>query len=260
MKQFFLVLISLFLIVPPLTQAGRLSDFEESATSNKEDNGAAESHDNDNDNDDDDDDDQYYYEDDYEDGLHSSSRKGSFAGARTSTRRSLNLARSSDRTAGEHSLPTLRADVAYQNVDSDVEAVDLRLDIGIDFGAFHYSEVNYKEEDTGDKLQLSYYHVVYRHQFSPELEWHVGGGVVGLGGEDVNTGGSLTSQLTYRPLDWLAVEFRPTWSSINDNSIRDYDLGVHFGRKFAFMKAGYRWVQSGDTNLDAVYIGASFRY
>ncbi len=88
----------------------------------------------------------------------------------------------------------------------------------------------------------------------------MGGGVVGLGDEDVETGGSFTTRLIYRPLDWLAVEFHPSWSSINDNSIRDYDLGIHFGRQFAFLKAGYRWVESGDSNLNAAYIGASFRY
>lgn len=44
MKHLYLVLIGFFLIAPPLTQAGKLSDFEESATSNGDDNKASGSH------------------------------------------------------------------------------------------------------------------------------------------------------------------------------------------------------------------------
>ena len=264
MKTFILILISVCLVTPSAVQAGKLGDFEESATSKGETTEAPESHDED-DNDDDDDDDRYDYDDydddDYDDDNVTNDNDGDvYEDSRYAVLGSSILSRASAHTKGEPAMPLLRLDATYQNVESDVEAIDFRAEAGYGWLALHFNQIHYEEDDTGDELDLRYLHVMFRLPLGSRLEWHMGVGRVSLHGQDENSGDSITSPFIYRPMDWLAVEFRPTWSDINGNSIKDYDLGVHFGRKYKFLKVGYRWIESGDTNLDAAYIGASFWY
>ena len=79
-------------------------------------------------------------------------------------------------------------------------------------------------------------------------------------GNDRNTGVSFTTPILFYPADWLGLEFRPTWSEINDNNIDDYDLSVRLGRKYLSARAGYRWMEAGDVSLDGPHIGLSIHF
>jgi hypothetical protein len=156
---------------------------------------------------------------------------------------------------------SLRLDGSYQNVESDIGAFNLHSELGLAFlgvqGRFTY----YREEDPDDHLWLSYIHGLARFPIDNTVQISPGVGAVFLYGENQNSGFSMTVPVLFYPRDWIGVEFRPTWSWINENTLSDHDLGVVLGSQYASFKAGYRWVYTErEESLDGPYMGVTFQF
>ena len=95
--------------------------------------------------------------------------------------------------------------------------------------------------------------------FGKHVEWDIGVGAFIIEGNDTNAGESFTTPLFIHPTDFLGVGFRPAASHVKDNRVGDYDLSVLLGWKYAFLKLGYRWVESENESLNGPHIGLSFR-
>lgn len=157
-------------------------------------------------------------------------------------------------------FPSFRFDGGYQNVESDVRAFDARVELGYSFLAGQGRLTYYNEEDPSDELWLGYLHGLLRLPLGDHIELGAGVGAAILDGENRNGGFSMTSPILIYPTNSVGVEFRPTWSWINENSLDDYELGVVFGSPYASVRAGYRWVRGERVSLDGPFLGCSFRF
>lgn len=158
--------------------------------------------------------------------------------------------------------PAFRLDGSYQNVESDVEALDFRTELGFGWAGFQGRFTHYEEDYPDDDLWMVYLHGLFRVPMGDSVQMSIGPGAIILDGDDENSGFSLTSSFLVYPQESVGIEFRPTWSWIEDGEdIDDYDLSVVWGGRHFAARAGYRWVDSDDTvSLDGPYIGATFRF
>ena len=164
------------------------------------------------------------------------------------------------RKNGELTIPFLRLDAVYQNIESDVEAMDYRGEIGYGPVAAHYNLTQLEEDDPDDTLDLHRVYLMYRMMFGSRFELDMGAGALIIDGNDTNSGFSYTMPLNAKFNDWLGAEFRPTWSKVNDNDVDEYDLSVLLGKKYANLKVGYRWIKANDESLNGPYAGISVRF
>lgn len=163
------------------------------------------------------------------------------------------------RQLGEFTTPFLRLDAVYQDIESDVDAMDYRAELGYGPVAVHYNLTHLNEDDPDDALVLHRLYGMYRMSFGSRFEWDFGAGILTIDGDDRNTGFSFTMPLIAKFIDWLGAEFRPAWSVVNDNNIHEYDLGLLLGKQYANVKAGYRWISAGAESLNGPYAGLSLR-
>ena len=157
-------------------------------------------------------------------------------------------------------LPFFRLDGSYQNVESDVRAGDLRAELGYNILALQGRFTYYNEEKPTDELWLNYVHGLLRFPLGDTVQLNPGVGAMILAGDSRNSGFSLTVPILIYPQESFGLEFRPTWSWINENEVDDYDISVVLSSKHAGLRAGYRWVSSDDDSLDGPYLGFLFRF
>lgn len=157
-------------------------------------------------------------------------------------------------------LPSFRLDAGYQGVESDVHALDLRAELGGGWTGLQGRLTYYFEDDPTDHLWLNYLHGLARLRLGNHLQIAGGPGVVMLDGFDRNYGFSFTSSFLVYPQDSLGIELRPTWSWIDENELNDCDLGLIWGGTNTALRVGYRWVNTGHQSLDGAYFGVLVRF
>lgn len=131
------------------------------------------------------------------------------------------------RENGDALLPRLRLDSAYQHVDSRVWAVDNRLECGYALVAIQLRQTAFHEDAPQvDHLDLYQWHALYRMSLAATVEIDAGPGWTYLAGDGRHSGVSFTTPVLFHPTKYLGFEFRPCWSAIHGNPVRDYDLGL----------------------------------
>ncbi len=163
------------------------------------------------------------------------------------------------RELGDPLLPFVRLDFAYLDVESDVEALDYRAQVGYGPFAVELNQTRYEEEDPSS--QLDFYRIwgLYRLSYGERIEIDLGAGGVILDGDDCNSGFSVTTPVLVQACDWLLIEFRPVWSTIHGSDIDEYEAGVLFNWESLAIKAGYRWTRSPNMSLDGPFFGLTIR-
>jgi hypothetical protein len=164
------------------------------------------------------------------------------------------------RRQGEALIPFLRLDTMYQEVEADVAAWDYLMIVGYGSLGFQVRSTVYEEKEPADKLRFAEYHALYRMSLGNHIEVDLGAGAMVLKGVQENSGFSVTVPVLIHPSDHYGFEFRPVWSSINENDIQDFDVAFLFGWRYASVKAGYRWVRSPHQSLDGPEMGVSLRW
>ena len=164
------------------------------------------------------------------------------------------------RRHGEALIPFFRFDIAYQDVESDVTAMDYQFELGYGWIAFFLRSTVYEEKEPDDELEMLQYYGLYRMSINDQVEVDIGIGGIDLSGNESNNGFSTTIPVRYHPSDHYGFEFRPAWSNIKGNSIWDFDLTVLAGWRYASIRAGYRWVHSPNASLNGPEIGISLRW
>jgi len=172
---------------------------------------------------------------------------------------------------GQATVPYARFDYNWQYVDSDIDASDVRIEIGYKVLAFHVRTTMYKDGFDGAELDINQYYGVlryggYRSDFLPgTFEFGTGFGAAQLKFEDPD--GSIddstfawTIILKYYPVEWLGLELRPAWYSFDEN-VGDYDLSASLGWRYVQFRGGYRWMSlKGDSWNDGPYAGVSVSF
>ncbi len=164
------------------------------------------------------------------------------------------------RKPGEALVPFLRLDTMYQEVETDVTAWDYLMIVGYGALGFQVRYTVYSEKEPADKLRFAEYHALYRMSLGNHVEVDLGAGAIVLKGAQENSGFSVTAPVFYHPSDHYGFEFRPVWSSVNENSVQDFDVAALFGSRYASIRVGYRWVMSPHKSLDGPEIGVSLRW
>lgn len=157
-------------------------------------------------------------------------------------------------------IPFFRLDADYQHVASDVQAFDARAEAGLYRLGLQSRFTYYYESDPADELTLIQLHGLWRMPLSQQVQISLGAGAAMLGGEEWNSGFSLTAPILIYPKESVGFEFRPSWSWIHGNTISDYDLGFVFSLSHTGLRLGYRWVNSPHESLNGPYFGVSFRF
>ncbi len=159
------------------------------------------------------------------------------------------------RALGEPLLPFARMDVVYQNVESDVDAVDVRAEAGYGPLGAHLDLTRYREQFPSDDLNIIRALGVYRMSFGSHVEIDLGCGVLTLSEQQTDSRFLFSLPVLVHPSAYWGIEFRPAWA----DRVNDYDLAVLLNRHYASLKLGYRWVDSPHESLDGPYVGISIR-
>jgi len=143
------------------------------------------------------------------------------------------------RRSGEAMLPFFRVDIAYQSVESDIDAIDARTEGGYGPWAVQGRYTRYTERDPDDELHMYQIHGLLRITRGESAEGDIGVGAVIIEGTHTTGGFSITIPLLVHPSDHYGLEIRPSWGFISGNVLQDYDIGI---------LAGWRHVRvRGDT-------------
>lgn len=156
----------------------------------------------------------------------------------------------SKHTLGSLTMPYVRADYNWQHIDSNLKAVDLRVEAGYKVLAFYGRHTLYTESNPTAELTVNQYYGMLRFGGTlPHGEFLSGSWEAGLGlgmvqqiGVEEASSGAFTVPLKFYPTNWIGVEFRPAWYHWNDRAIGDYDLSASLGWRFVQVRGGYRWL------------------
>lgn len=162
---------------------------------------------------------------------------------------------SAHRALGEPLLPFARLDLAYQSVESDVDAMDVRAELGYGPFAAQVDLTRYWEETPSDEMNLLRALAVYRMAFGANVETDLGFGVLTLEGDERTSRFLFSLPVLVHPSPHWGIEFRPAWA----DRVSDYDLALLLTRGCTSLKLGYRWLDSPRESLDGPYVGVSIR-
>lgn len=164
------------------------------------------------------------------------------------------------RKPGESLIPFVRFDYGYQNVESDIDASDYRVEFGYGPLGFQVRKTFYVEDDPNDKLDVTQFHALYRMSLGNRVELDLGLGVFELEGNEKNSGFSFTAPVLFHPNEIIGIELRPAWTVINGNSIAEYDIALLCGWRYIAFRTGYKSLDAPGASLNGPYIGVSLRY
>ncbi len=164
------------------------------------------------------------------------------------------------RELGEPLIPYLRTDIRFQDVESDIEAIDSRVEAGYGPFAVQGRWTHYDENSPDSQLELIQAHGLLRGSFGNHVEIDLGLGGMWLSGRQVQSAFSVTTPILFHPWKFIGLEFRPSWGFFENKTIQDYDLGVRLGWNYAGIQAGYRWVRSNNFSLNGPYIGGTISF
>ncbi len=164
------------------------------------------------------------------------------------------------RRSGDILIPFARVDLGYQDVDTHIEAYDIRGEAGYGPFAIQARKTLFKEEEPQDELELIQVHALYRMSLGNRLEVDLGMGSMRLKGDADNSGFSFTTPIQFYPIKHLGFEFRPAWSTINNVNIGDYDVALVGSWRFVSVRGGYRRLKAGSQVLDGPQAGLSLHW
>ncbi len=165
-----------------------------------------------------------------------------------------------EKKPGETLIPYFRFDYHYQDQETDIYASDYRFLAGYGPWAIMGRKTYLREEEPFDKMRIDQLYGVLRLSISNYVEVGLGFGEYKIVGDDSNSGFSFTLPIMVRINEHFSIEALPTWASINENEIADYDLGVLFGTRYISTKVGFRRIESPNNHLQGPYVGLSLYY
>jgi len=164
------------------------------------------------------------------------------------------------RKSGEALLPFVRLDTLYQDVQGDVSATDVRFELGYGPLGAQIRRTVFDEKDPLESMEVTELCFLYRMSAGDHWEIDLGLGEMTLSGLQDNTGILAVVPILFHPSESFGIEVRPSWSSINENTIQDMDVAFVFGMRYVSIKAGYRSLKSPHQALRGPEIGLAMRW
>lgn len=154
----------------------------------------------------------------------------------------------------------IRLDAAYQNVETDVWALDFFGEAGYDRIGIILKDTEYYEDEPSDELRILYFLGFLKFGIEEILIAGAGVGGIIVEGDTAQSGYAFALPVRIRASKYFGAEFLGIWSSVNDNPIKDYDIGAVAGHENISAKAGYRWVMTENESLNGPYAGITVRF
>ncbi|MFO0872349.1 MAG: hypothetical protein U0575_00070 [Phycisphaerales bacterium] len=167
------------------------------------------------------------------------------------------LAGVTSRLAGDADLADGAPDLARQWVDQGITAGDARLEAGYGPFALQGRYTRFREDNPPDTLSMTYVHGMIRVAPVPAFEFRTGRKHARATSQ---SGFSTALAATIRPIGAFDVRFAPTWTSLGQRTVEDYDLSIGFMPKHVGARLGYRWFKAGPEILRGPYVGVSLYY
>lgn len=181
---------------------------------------------------------------------------GGFVSAARTTGRGTSDYGVEQRQDGDALIPYARGDAAYQFVRGGVSAVETRAEAGWAWIAVRASRTLYWDRTSNETLSTTILEPMYRMSFGDHFELDLGAGAYYLVGRESHAGSTFTVPVKIEPSKYWGVEYIPAWHSLEGETIRDNELALRLGARWASLRAGYRWVESGGARLDGPFAGA----
>ncbi len=170
-----------------------------------------------------------------------------------------------DDTDDDGPMPFIRVHGSYQNVETDIFAVDWRGELNLIIIGLQGRFTTYYEDDPDDEMEVTQYHVFLNIPIKDIASIGFGIGGIAIQGNERNDGMSFSIPIHFKPADYIEMELISSWSTINkdaaeainNNDISDYDAAVLLGYKNVFLRMGYRWFKSRNVSLNGFHIGIS---
>ncbi|MFT5498891.1 MAG: hypothetical protein ACI9TH_004306 [Kiritimatiellia bacterium] len=165
------------------------------------------------------------------------------------------------REAGSPRIPFARLDLSLQEVDSNLEAMNYRLEGGLGPIALQVKRSEFEDKGPDpSRLDITQWHVLYRMSLSPRLEWDIGLGSMELDGGFETSGASITLPIAYHAPKYVSIELRPAWADFEEDDVVDIELAAMLNVKYASLRGGYRWLEAGDIELSGPFAGISLQW
>ena len=164
------------------------------------------------------------------------------------------------RRMGDALIPFGSFEGGYQDIEGDVIAWDYRVEFGYACLGMSWRKTYYREDDTDFDLDIAQVHGLYRMTFGEALEMGVGFGSLEIKGEERNSCFSFTTPIRVHLKEGVGVEYRPVWSTIDEERFYDNDLALVLGSRYAFVRLGYRWFYHADESLSGFQFGGGVKW
>lgn len=157
------------------------------------------------------------------------------------------------RKLGDPILPTLKLSSQWLDSSDNITAQLNRIEGGYGLIGFSYSENTLNED--GDELTLSNTLVHYRMSLGNNLSWDLAYGRGRMNGNQSNEGDvfAMPIRLRLNP-DWH-FEYYPVWSSYNGGSLSEHQFSMNYHYKYVGVSAGYKKWSAGLTTVDGIFAG-----
>lgn len=152
--------------------------------------------------------------------------------------------------------PLVTVDLAYQYMEPGIFGLDSSFKLRLKWVNIEGRFTRVVETSPYDILDVSQLNVVFPIRLSRSLT--VGGsvGLYQLAGNNTNTGGSIGMPITYKaPGSKWEFAMTPLWTNINGNYITDVDYRVSYRKGNTNFFTGHRGIDTGSQLLSGPYVG-----
>ena len=164
------------------------------------------------------------------------------------------------RKNGTVMLPYIRADLAYSALEGGIQSIDYSAELGFGPLGVYARQSHYRDYDLDESLRIDQLYGLFRLTYFKSFELDFGFGNYKIDGRNTNDDFAFTMPVIIHPTENFGIEFRPVWSQINGNDLRDHTLDVLYDWKYISIKAGYRWQKIANARLNGAHIGVVFHY
>lgn len=182
-------------------------------------------------------------------------------GGRTSNQRINGKSSNSDlekRQPGEILIPFYRFNINTQHVNDQIDAIDLKMEIGKGAIGFEFRTTKYTDDITDEELKYNQIQYFHRMSFGNKIGVNLGIGYGKMNGVDSFDGLILSAPILFHNSHHLGFEIRPSVFNTDGVSVSDLDLSALYTyRKLAF-RIGHRSLESPNVDIDGYYIGIDF--
>ena len=168
---------------------------------------------------------------------------------------------------GSPCMSFARFDYNYQYLEHDLDAGDFMMELGYKNFALLSRTTHYMEAG-GDRMDINQGYAMVRVSNADDginpgtMSIGLGIGGYEIDGNTRRSGPAATIPIMIYPDDCWGLEFRPSWASIDERTVGDYDVSASIGGKYAQLRVGYRWlwVQGSGHWLNGPHAGITISF